>query len=134
MDVVLEMVLPGEAEDSTADSETTLLNRRQKRVSKHVRRRKEESSNTTVCPDFNLQPAQQGGRRPRGVRSSQWPLHHFAVAAQTTPGTYAGAIDCVGGGSGKTRLNTKSARSKSTAPNCAAVRCAHRRVSSSDAI
>jgi hypothetical protein len=58
MDVMVEnpgeMVLPDEAEDSTATAETALVNRRQKRLSKRERRRLEESLDAVVCPNFHF--------------------------------------------------------------------------------
>ena len=55
MDVVLEMVLPEDAEDSSGPSnEKQTLTTRRAKLSKRERRRQEENSNAEVCPHFNF--------------------------------------------------------------------------------
>jgi len=77
MDTVIAMALPEDSEPSD-DKATLTTTRHEKRLSKRERRRKAESSNAAVCPDFDfakLNPAQQGGRQPHGVR--QLPALHL---------------------------------------------------------
>jgi hypothetical protein len=67
-----EMVLPDETdvEDSQNPPESTLVSRRQKRLSKRAQRRATESSNSSVCPTFHFAALDRrlntadGGRTP----------------------------------------------------------------------
>jgi hypothetical protein len=51
-DVVVDMVLPDDLEESENGDNSTLVSRRYTRLSKRARQRREESSNATICPDY----------------------------------------------------------------------------------
>jgi hypothetical protein len=61
-----EMVLSAEEVEDSQNAETTLVNRRQKRLSKRERRRLQESSNAAVCPDFHFTKLNSRLNKPDG--------------------------------------------------------------------
>jgi hypothetical protein len=61
-----EMVLPVEEVGDSQNTESTLVNRRQKRLSKREHRWLAESSNAVVCPNFHLHKLNRRLNKPDG--------------------------------------------------------------------